>query len=461
MKLVCHELETSCLIIGGGPAGYGAARTAAREGCPAILVERHGFLGGMGTAAGLSCYLNHRAHQVDLSASVYREFVQMQETLNSHYYDALAQADFFDPEIVKHTMESALLNSPVTLLYHLLLSSVTREKDGGTASFVGKGAITRIRARFIIDATGDADACALAGAEMTHGRRMDGKTQPMSMVVQLGGFQPAVWKAAGHRLVGGRYATEGDSLSAEIARARAAGKWTVPRENIAMFWSLPTDPTRVVINGTRITGLNSCNPIETSQAEIEGRRQAREILSLFRTSVPGFEKAFLLQTGPQIGVRESRRITGRATLTESAVRARVIPESSVMLCAYPIDVHDPDGHGTQFESTRDGHAYGIPWECQLPVALENIAAAGRCISATHEAAGSFRVMPTCMGLGEAAGTAAALAYRKGRRLHEIAGSEIRARMDAARAANGAPKLERLFPFEKHSEAASAALFSVS
>lgn len=441
-----QDINTTCLVVGGGPAGYGAAIAALRGGVETLIVERHGFLGGMGTAAGLSCYLNHRSGCTDLSGAVYREFVQAQAVAGCHYHDSLAQADFFEPEACKRSMEAAILAAGGGILYHSLLTSVVREGDGWVVCFAGKGGGVTVRCRYLVDTTGDADACALAGAEMTHGRRVDGKTQPMSMVVQLGGFQPRVWQAAGHRLVDGRFATEGDHFTEEVSRARAAGEWTIPRGEIAMFWSMPSDPTRVTINGTRINGLSACNAMETSRAEIEGRRQAGEVLAFFRKYVPGFANAYLLQTGPQIGVRESRRIVGRATLHEEQVRARELPVSSVVLCAYPIDVHSPEGHSTQFEKAGDGHVYGIPWECQLPLGMENLAAAGRCISATHEAAGSFRVMPTCMGLGEAAGVGVALAERSGVPLHEVDGAEIRAVIGAARASTGAEPFDQVFSF---------------
>jgi hypothetical protein len=451
MTFPCRELEIPCLVAGGGPAGYGAAVAALRGGCPAMVVERHGFFGGMGTAAGLSCYLNHLGGGVDLAAPVYRALVRQQDERGAHYHDEVTQADFFEPEACKHGMEETVLNAGGQLLFHAILSQVRREGEFWVVEVTGKGARVRIRSRYLIDATGDGDACALAGAGMTHGRRTDGKTQPMSMVVQMGGFKPADWQAAGHRLIDGRYAAEGDHFASEVLRAREGGRWTIPRENIALFWAMPGDPTRVSVNGTRINGLSACNPFETTRAEIEGRRQAREVVEFFRRHVPGFGGAYLLQTGPQIGVRESRRIAGRATLTEDDVRACAKPSSSVMLCAYPIDVHHPEGIGTQYEVPDGGHVYGIPWECLLPEGLENIAAAGRCISATHEAAGSFRVMPTCMGLGEAAGTAAALAYSRQETLAAITGREIRAVMDAAHRAAGDPPPSAFFPFGKPAE----------
>jgi hypothetical protein len=446
MQATLHSLETSCLVIGGGPAGYGAALAAQRGGCPTILAERHGYLGGMGTAAGLSCYLNHKHEKHDLSGAIYREFVQLQHERGMHYYDAQSQADFFEPESCKRTMELLLIEAGGTLLYHSLLAEVVREGDSWVATFVSKGACTRVRCKVLIDTSGDGDACALAGVKMTHGRRSDGLTQPMSMVVQLGGFDPRAWKAAGFRLVDGQYATEGESFAEQITAARAAGHWSIPRTDIALFWAMPGDPTRITINGTRINGLSACNPLDTTRAEIEGRRQAAELLDFFRRYVPGFSRAYLLQTGPQIGVRESRRIVGRAVLDEVSVREGVMPASTVTLCAYPIDVHSPVDSSTQFESAAAKSVYGIPWESLLPQGIDGLIAAGRCISATHEAAGSFRVMPTCMTLGEAAGTAAAMAEQLGVLPADLSGESIRAAMDERLVAMGWSGLNESFSF---------------
>jgi hypothetical protein len=394
----------------------------------------------MGTAAGLSCYLNHRHRRMDHSGAIYRRLVSALGRAGAHYHDSVAQADFFEPEACKRLMEEDLLAAGGSLLYHSLLDSITRADDQWEATFLTKGANIRIRCRYLIDATGDGDAAVLAGAQMTHGRSADQRTQPMTMIVQLGGFDPEAWTRSGGRMVDGRYANDGDCFETEIQRASAAGEWTIPRKNIAMMWAMPGDPTRVTVNGTRINGLNACNPVEFTRAEVEGRRQAAEILDFFRKYIPGFGDAYLLQTGPQIGVRETRRIVGRATLTEQDVRASMQPESTVVFCSYPIDVHQPDGSDTWFEKGGPGgQMYGIPWGCLLPAGVDNLVVAGRCISATHEAAGSFRVMPTCMGLGEAAGTAVALAAATGAPIHEVDAATVRSIINERRQSRDALK----------------------
>lgn len=433
------DLSTTCLVVGGGPAGFGAALAARLAGCEAILAERHGFPGGMGTSAGLGCYLNHRGGTRDLSDGIYRGLLRELRQLEATYHDDYSQADFFEPEGCKRAMEQQLTAAGAQLLYHALFETIEATAAGWRVTFLTKGVRLVVSCGYVVDATGDADVCAAAGVVTTHGRRSDGKAQPMTMVVQLDGFDVQAWARAGGRMVGGgRYAMEGDCFEKEIEAARSEGCWHIPRTNIAMFWSMPWNPARITINGTRINGLSACNPLEVTQAEIEGRRQAQDILHLFRHHIPGGAGVRLLQTGPQVGVRESRRIEGRAVLTEADVRAARDSNTSVVRCAYPIDVHHPDGEGTQFEKNERGLVYGIPWNCLLPLNATNLVAAGRCISATHEAAGSFRVMPTCMGLGEAAGTAVALAAKAGGALHEVTAERIRAVMDARLQAPSVP-----------------------
>jgi hypothetical protein len=330
-------------------------------------------------------------------------------------------------------METNVLGTGGRILYHSLLHSVSRDQDQWRLQFLAKGAQVTLRARYVIDATGDADLCALAGAKMRFGRCGDGKVQPMSMVVQLGGFSTAVWAQAGGELIDGKYATGGDVFAEEIKQARAAGEWSIPRDTIAMWWSMPGDPSRVTVNGTRLNGYDACNPLDVTAAEIEGRKQAAELARFFKKYIPGFAQSYLMQTGPQVGVRESRRIVGKKTLTESDVMSCRQPEDTVVKCAYPIDIHQPDGSSTRFEQGEE-LPYGIPFGCLIPEELPNVLAAGRCISATHEAAGSFRVMPTCMAIGEAAGTAVALAQRNHTSVDQVAAADIRAALDAALAA---------------------------
>jgi hypothetical protein len=141
--------------------------------------------------------------------------------------------------------------------------------------------------------------------------------------------------------------------------------------------------------------------------------------------VPGFERAYLEQSGAQIGVRESRRIHGHYTLTgDDVVLARKFPDG-IARSNYPIDIHNPTGSGTVIREVPDGDYYEIPYRCLLPVGLDNLLVAGRCVSATHEGQASLRVMPQCFAMGEAAGVAAAMAARQGISPRRVSPEELR------------------------------------
>jgi hypothetical protein len=426
-----------CIVVGGGPAGCAAAAAAAGAGCATLLLERHGFLGGMGTAAGLSAFINYRYRDADLSQGFYRAVQADLAALDATYRTEGGNVDVFEPEALKRVLEERLTGAGVTLALHTAILRIRREGGEWVLQVFRQDGLITWRARYVVDATGDADVATRAGAAVTHGRRSDGRTQPMTMVVQLAGAEPREFSRRVRPLAGDRFIFHSDCLAAEIATARTRDEWHIPRDTVAMFWSMPWDPTRVTINGTRIPGLNATRGGELGLAEAIGRRQAWELAAFFRRYVPGFAHSSLLQTGPQVGVRETRRIVGRATLTEADVLSSRQPEDSVVFCSYPIDVHQPDGTGSDFDLSDD-YCYGIPLGCLLPADLPDLIAAGRCISATHEAAGSFRVMSTCMNLGEAAGTAVGLARHRDVELAAIAGADVRARLTEGLAAATAP-----------------------
>ncbi len=414
-----------CIVVGGGSAGCAAAAAAAGAGCATLLLERHGFLGGMGTAAGLSAFINYHHRRENLALSFYRTLVGDLTQAGATYPAEAGNVDIFEPEALKRALESRLAAIGVKITFHTALVRLDREGDEWVLQVLQRNGLASLRARYLVDATGDAEVATQAGANTTQGRRSDGKTQPLTMVVQLGGVDPEEFGRRMRPLLHGRYVFASDCLAAEIAEARTRGEWQIPRQQISMFWSMPWDSSRVTINGTRILGRNACDAEDLSAAEIEGRRQAWDLAAFFARYVPGFSRARLVQTGPQVGVRETRRIVGRATLTEADVLGSRRPADSVVFCSYPIDIHHPDDHGSDFDLRQD-FCYGIPLGCLIPQNVPNLIAAGRCISATHEAAGSFRVMPTCMNLGQAAGTAVGLAHARGIRLAEVDGVAVRA-----------------------------------
>jgi hypothetical protein len=200
----------------------------------------------------------------------------------------------------------------------------------------------------------------------------------------------------------------------------------VPRELVSFFIS--PYPDEVTVNMTRVVDIDPLDPDDLTRAEVEARLQTVQLLRFFRERVPGFERARIAATGTQIGIRESRRIVGRYTLTRDDVLQGRHFDDAVARSAYPIDIHNPSGSGTTTHRLREGESYEIPYRCLVPVNRENLLVAGRCISTTHEALASTRLTPTVMTLGQAAGTAAALSRKKRVRAGDLDPALLRAEL---------------------------------
>lgn len=204
----------------------------------------------------------------------------------------------------------------------------------------------------------------------------------------------------------------------EVDEAREKGEFPLPQEMV-FYIALPT-PGQVVVNTTHIGGVDGTKSEDLTEAEVEGRRQAMALIKFFRKYIPGFENAYMLQTATQVGIRETRRIIGEYVFGEPDVlAARKFPDV-VMRSAYPVDIHRPTGigyaradDGKPSSAPPHGDWYEVPYRCLVPLEVENLLVAGRCISSTHEGQGAMRIMPNCMALGQAAGTAAALCIETG------------------------------------------------
>jgi hypothetical protein len=183
-------------------------------------------------------------------------------------------------------------------------------------------------------------------------------------------------------------------------------------------------------NTTRILGFNATDPIQLSQAEVEGRCQVREMVGFVKREMPGFQRAELLYSAVQIGVRESRRVVGKYVMTkEDVLGARKFPDG-IARGSYAIDIHSPQGEGTTILSLPEGESYDIPYRCLVPQAIDNLLVAGRPISTTYEAHASTRIMPICFATGQAAGTATALCLQMGCSPAELGAQILRQRLMA-------------------------------
>lgn len=467
------------VVAGGGPAGLIAAVAAARHGASTVLVERHGFLGGMATA-GLVCGFGGVFHDVPPYRQVVKgipgELIQKMVAAGGCEGNN-GRLVWFEPEAMKLAADDLVEESGVTLLLHSYVVAPIVE-NGAIAGLVveNKDGRQAILANVVIDATGDGDVAARSGAPYEKGDVL----QPMTMsffvrgvrrpIVELEGW-PAeraerrsesheLWRrwhrgarmplhlnleldtpAVQHKFVGdvgeqgGIIAGPGYTQPREalVAAMREAAR----RGEIPSFFGpgiVSLDEDEACILTGHVWG-DATNAAELSRAEVQGRRDARRFLEFWRDNFQAFRDSEISQTATQIGIRETRRILGEYVLTEEDVLSARLFDDAIALGCWPVDVHEPPKTG----AARDPDAppeglqkwqavkvpYGIPYRCLVPRDVDGLLVAGRCISVTRGALGSTRVMGTCMALGQAAGTAAALAVSGHRKPRELDGAALR------------------------------------
>ena len=423
------------LVIGGGNAGCAAAIAAARHGARTLLVERYGFLGGTATAAMVGPWMTFHSGSKRIVGGIAQEIVERLQRMGGspgHLHDSsdyVSTITPFDPEMHKALLFEMMQESGVDLLLHAyFLRTVVRDDEVDGAVFATVAGEREYRAAFTIDATADAYVAYSAGAATQQGDER-GRVQPASLMFRLSHVDLS--KTASYvRMHPDQMRTSlkahertAPALTAVAGLydlwndARTHSEVDIPRELVSFFISPYAD--EVTVNMTRVTNIDPLDPDDLTRAEVESRMQVMQLLDFFRKHVPGFENARIAATGTQIGIRESRRIVGEYTLTREDVLSARHFDDAVARSAYPIDIHNPSGSGTITQRLPEGESYEIPFRCMLPRGIDRLLVAGRCISTTHEALASTRLTPTVMTLGQAAGTAAALAKQAGVRLRSM------------------------------------------
>ena len=390
------------VVAGGGPAGVAAAIVAARMGADVVLVERYGFLGGMATAGFVFPFMTYYAGDRPVIAGIWGEMIARLEQYPHGFKPSthLGMRHFcFDVEGLKQIWLDLCLEAGVKLQLHTWISDalVTGSRVTGIVTH-SKSGREELHAGVVIDATGDGDVAARAGAPFEIGRAEDGLMQPMTLHFRLANVDMS------------RMPTR-EQINVLYERDRQAGIITNPRENL--LWFDTTYPDQVHFNTTRIVKVDGTKRDDLTAAEIEGRRQTQELVSWITRTIPGFERAYLLMTAPQVGVRETRRILGEHLVTEEELLNLTMFPDAIALSAYPIDIHNPAGTGTIMKHLAFGDYYSIPYRALVPLQLDGLLVAGRPISATHEAHAATRIQAVAAATGQAAGTAAVLALREG------------------------------------------------
>jgi len=404
------------VVLGAGSAGCTAAIAAARAGADTLLVERYGFLGGTSTMV-LDSFYGFYIPGNDARRVVggipweiverLRRYGMVIERPSSY---GAGQAVTYDPPTLQVVWEQTALEAGVRLRLHTFCLDVQKEGDRVTGIVVGgKSGMGLITGKVFVDASGDADLCFRAGAPFQPAGE-DGPAQSLTTTFRLGNVDE-------ERALKVKRA----DLVRMMKEANLSGEFRLPREE----GSVHRTPLRGVVatNMTRVAYVDGTDPVELTRAEVEGRKQAMEYVRFLRQRIPGYEQAYLINFSTQIGIRETRRVYGDYRLTrEDVLSARHFPDA-VAQCGAPIEDHHP-GSDTRWEYLPTGATYDIPLRSLIPQAVANVLTAGRCLSATHDAHASVRSMGQCMAMGQAAGTAAALALQANNTVRAVSVSQL-------------------------------------
>lgn len=402
-------MKYNLIVVGGGLSGVAAAVSAAREGLKVMLVEKSGCLGGAISNNLVYPFMPYWTKQKDgneagkkyLSQGIFKEMKERHD----RYVDDCKDHEF-NSEYFKIVLDDMTAEAGVDVLFHAVVYDVkTDNRKITSVEITAKAQKITVEADFFIDATGDGDLFYLAGCDYQLGRESDSLCQPMTTCFRMSGVDLDLF-------------TEERPHLQELYKAKQAkGEITNPRENILVFFGLGEDVLH--FNSTRVVMLAPTNPFDVSKAEVAARKQIHELISFLRENSNAFHESALISVAVNIGVRESRKLKGVHILTGDELISCTRFEDSIALGNYDIDIHSPTGTGTSHRYFRDGEFYTIPYRSLLPKEYDNLLVAGRCISATHEAQASVRIMPICCCLGEAAGTAIAIAHNTNRNVHTV------------------------------------------
>lgn len=419
------------IVIGGGPAGTAAAISAARLGQKTLLLEEGNALGGALNRMLVLPFMDYYTPigpekpgmpRVMLARGIFREITERVVALTTELEGADAHyteqpIHYFNDEYMKIVLARMVREAGVEVLFHARFLDCVSE--GGRISSIRVSAgseLLTFEADEYIDCTGDAVVAYQAGFPTHLGRETDHLCQPMTLCFRVGDVDvPTFYK-------------NGGLLQKLYREAKVRGEITNPREDVLVFNS--SSPNVLHFNTTRVVKRNPVDPFDLSRAEEEAREQVYEMFRFLRKYVPGCEKAILLSSAAHIGIRESRMIDGEYTLTQEDLLACRKFDDGIAACNYDIDIHNPEGSGTTHYYFKPYTYYTIPYRCLVPRGSVNLLVAGRCISSTHEAQASYRVMPYAATLGEAAGVAAAVARKAGTAVKDAPVPQILAQLRA-------------------------------
>ncbi|HWQ11131.1 MAG TPA: FAD-dependent oxidoreductase [Holophaga sp.] len=414
------------VVAGGGPSGCAAAAAAAQEGMRVLLLERSGALGGMGTSGMLPAWCPFSdGEKVIHRGLAWRVF---ESCLASLPHVPRGSTDWvpINTERLKRVYDELLDEAGVNVQFHSQVAGLVRsDRTLESVTIANKAGLTRIRGAVFVDATGDGDVAAWAGAPFEHGDDK-GDVQPATLCFSLANVDLHSYFQRGK--------PSRQSLGCVLDHAR------YPRFSDLHVSNVQVGPGIIGFNAGHLWNVNGTNPDDLSRAMIEGRRIAEDFRAALAEYFPeAFGSAHLVATAAIPGIRESRRIMGDYLLTLDDYLARRCFHDEIARNAYPIDLHPAASEAAnlrredfdimaRYAKYQPGESHGIPYRCLIPEGIDNLLVTGRSISTDRIVQASTRIMPVALVLGESAGVASSLACMEGGKVRQVDPGQLRARL---------------------------------